>query len=121
MHQGACQSDALLLATGEFFRESFPTTQHTHSFEHVLCFLLSLLTRHTVEFQRQSHIFTHGERRDQVKKLEDKTDLSAPKECSITFGQISEILTIHPDLTAIWCVDAADQIEQRTFTTAALS
>ena len=74
MHQGACQSHTLLLATRKFFGEGFPTVKQPNSLEQILHLLVDVRARDAVEFQWQADIFTKGQGGDQVEELEDEAD-----------------------------------------------
>ena len=71
-----------------------------------------------IEFQGQADVFANGESRDQIEELEDESDPGAPEECPIVLAHGRQILSVDPDLALIGRVDAADQIEQRTFAAA---
>ena len=121
MNQRTRQCHALLLTAGKFVGKGFPAIKQTDCFKEVLCLFPRPFAWHVIKLQRQADVFTNSQRWDQVKELENKSNAGASKKRAVAFGQGSQVLTIHPDLPTVWRVDAADQIEQRAFTTAAFA
>src|SRR6266540_4427174 len=117
MHESTRQCHALLFAARQFFGESPPAVEQANGFKEVLRPFMGV--RGAVEFQWQTDIFADGQGGDQVEELKNEADLGAPKEGAIAFGEGSQVLSIDPNLSTVWHVDAANQIEQGTFTTAA--
>src|SRR6266516_3110051 len=101
MHEGTRQRHALLFTAREFFRKGFPSIQQSNGIQQLTRFYVDLRTRYAIEFQRQANIFTHSQCGNQVEELEDKADLGAPEKSAVAFRQSSQVLTIHPDLTAV--------------------
>src|SRR6185503_2387627 len=108
MNQGARQCHALLLPAREFFGEGFPTVEEANSLKHVLRLFIGMRARDAVEFKRQADIFANSQGGNQIEELENETDLGTPKESALAFGKGGQVLTIHPNLSTIRRVNAAD-------------
>ena len=73
------------------------------------------LVRHAVKILRQHDILDGTEKGNQVKLLEDETDLFGAHAVQLRSRNPGHILPIEPDLARRWPVQAANQIHQRRF------
>src|SRR6266571_3053417 len=67
------------------------------------------------DIQRDFHIFLGSQGRDQVKYLEDHTNLAIAYRCKPTFGHTSDIDVINQHLAIRGIVQAGDNTQQGTF------
>mgnify|MGYP000234589416 CR=1 FL=1 len=51
----------------------------------------------------------------EIESLEDETDRSAAQIGEFVSGPAADVLIVDEDLAATWCIDAADEVQQRRF------
>ena len=84
---------------------------HTALQSHALQSLQSfLLVGHAVEILRQHDVFQRREIGNQMKLLEDKTNLLCPNPVQFRGRHACDILAIEPDFAGSGPVEAANQI-----------
>src|SRR5579864_192243 len=110
--QRSRDADALLLATGELGRQMMRPVAKSDSRQSFEGFLL---VGHAVEILRQHYVFDGGEEGDQVKLLEDESDLFAAHTIQFGCGNSGYVLAVEPDLARGRAVETSDQVDQRRF------
>lgn len=73
------------------------------------------------QFQGQADVLKYGQGGDQVEKLEDEADIPAAEEGALFLVELGERLPVHLDSTAVWLIYTANQVQQGTFSAAALA
>ncbi len=72
-----------------------------------------------IQLKRQQHILKRRERRNQLIRLKDKSDLLPAHRCQLGLGQIVNRRSIQPDLALAWRVESRQQPQQRALAAAA--
>ena len=75
--------------------------------------ILDFLTRPFSEVQRERDILERIQRRQQVEKLKDKTDLVATHAREVIIREFAQILAVDSNLSRGRPVQTADQVQQR--------
>ena len=119
VREGTGDGDALLLASRELGREVIHPVAEPHALEQrggPFC-------RATVapQFQRDLHILGRRQRGDQLKGLEDESDLLAPEACALILGQAIKLHSIERHGAARWYVESGQQAKQRRLAAAGRS
>src|SRR5271155_82500 len=73
------------------------------------------LIGHAVEVLRQHDVLDGCQERNQMKLLEDESDLLAAHAIQFARRDAGNILSVEPDLARGWSVKAADQIDECRF------
>jgi hypothetical protein len=121
VHQRAGDGDALLLAAGQAIGECLRAVEQAHGFQKQPGLAMRVLNRCAVQLERQHDVLHHRQRGDEVKELEDESDLATAKERALVFAERGQVLAVQPDGAAVRLVNAADEVEQRALAAAAFA
>src|SRR5215471_13498624 len=89
--QCACNSDALLLAAGQFGRGMVSAVSETHERERACRQHMARRATHAAINQRQFEILERGRALQEVEPLKHKTDIVAPDESALIARQSADI------------------------------
>ena len=112
------QRHALLLAAGELIRFVPPPLRQPDQRQEGIDPFLVEVDLLPVDQQRQGDVFLGGQRRQEVEKLEDETDVVAPDECCLPVVQDREAFARQGDLAGGGAIQPAEEVEQRRFAAA---
>src|SRR5258707_520607 len=113
--EGARDSDALLLAAGELAREMFGAMGHADAFE---CFVdesFAFARRHPAIGQRQLDVLVDGQVADEIKALEDETNLAVPNARALGEGEVRDFAALERVAAVRWSVEQSEDREQGGF------
>lgn len=113
--QGTSDGYPLLFSPGQPVRKTISSVEEADVIEHRLGPFLGGRRRVPSEFEGQEHVLDHREGRDQVKRLEDKSDMRPPKERPIRFGKLREVGPVNHHLSSRGEIDSTYEIEESTF------
>ena len=117
-HYGTGDGNALLLTAGELLRIVTGTVTDGHAAHDFRDALLAFGSRHTEVLQRQLDVLLHGEFVDEVERLEDETDLSAPSESALALFQMAHFHAVQPVAALRGIVQQTEDVQQRRFAAA---
>ncbi len=111
--QRSRDADSLLLASRKLPWQVAHAVAQPHAGQ---SFNRLFLIGHAVEVLRQHDVLDRGKKRNQVKLLEDESNLFRAHAIQFVRRNAGNVLAVEPDFAGCGAVEAANQIHQRRFT-----
>src|SRR5579871_3891420 len=118
LHERARDRDALLLSAGKLVRPLMRMSGETDSLQQRERAAASLGGRHADQQQRVLHVLVGVQHRHQAEVLENEADVARPEIGESVIAKCGDGLSAHADRAPIRPIDAADEVQQRSFATA---
>jgi len=111
VNKGACEGDALLLATGQLDWVMIFAIGQAHLGQPLIGQRAN--AAFAAQLQRREHIFTRGEGRDKLKILKNEANVQVAIRRTVVLAHAVPSDALQLDLTGGWVVEPSAQAEQR--------
>ncbi len=114
-HDRAGDGHPLLLSPAQLLGKVVASVHHVHPLQGRLSFLRAFVRGSAKVKQRQFHVFEHRKLVDQVKALEDKTDVALAKLGTLPFGFVGHLVVHEVVFSLRRIVQQSHDIQQGGF------
>lgn len=113
--EGACDGDTLFLAAGKLFGQMMHARAEADEFESDFDLFLASAAGKLGEQERQFDVFERGEDRNQIERLENKSDVLISPIGELRFVEARDFDALHEAFAFGGAIDAGDDVKQRAF------
>src|SRR5882757_2909082 len=115
MYERAGDCHALLLTAGQCIYEAVKTIPEPYFLQNCRAAFARLRATHAIQFQNESNVFFHIQRRNEVEELINKTNVLAPEQSQMRLAQCGDSHVVDGHCPTVGMIDSADEIQECGF------